>query len=277
MKPQSNLSIFILLLLLFFVSLHSTLSRAQETEDEREFDYRKGSEKGPQHWGDLKKEWATCNHGESQSPIDLSTRRVTIVPKTRLLENTYKPQKATLKNRGHDIQVKWEGDAGSIRINGSDFFLHQAHWHSPSEHTINGRRYDMELHMVHSSSSKPEKVVVVGVLYKIGRPDPFLSKLGKYIRKMVDEVGEEEIGYIHPLGISKRGRNYFTYVGSLTVPPCTEGVLWIIDHKVRTVSREQVKLLREAVHDYAEKNARPLQPHNDREIALHVPIKKPRY
>ncbi|XP_028789954.1 alpha carbonic anhydrase 7-like [Neltuma alba] len=276
MKPQSNLTVLILVLLVI-ISVHSTLSRAQEVEDEREFDYVKGSEKGPQHWGDLKEEWAACKHGDLQSPVDLSTRRVRVIPKFGFIKTTYKTQNATLKNRGHDIQVKWEGDAGSIRINGSDYFLHQAHWHSPSEHTINGRRYDLELHMVHSSSSNPEKVVVVGLLYKIGCADPFLSKLEKYLKEMVDEIEEEGIGKIHPLEIRTRGRNYYTYMGSLTVPPCTEGVLWIIDHKVRTVSREQVKLLKEAVHDHAESNARPLQPHNDRQITLHVPIKKPRY
>lgn len=261
---------------LIIISAHSMLSRAQEVEDEREFDYMKGSEKGPQHWGDLKKEWAACKHGESQSPIDLSARRVRVIPGLGLIKNTYKPHNATLKNRGHDIQVKWEGDAGSICINGSDFFLQQAHWHSPSEHTINGRRYDLELHMVHHTNSTPEEVVVVGLLYKIGRPDPFLSKLEKYIREMVDEIEEEEIGEIHPSEIRLKGRSYYRYMGSLTVPPCTEGVVWIINHKIRTISREQVKLLREAVHDHAERNARPLQPQNEREIVFHVPTKKPR-
>ena len=74
-------------------------------EDEHEFDYIKGSEKGPSHWGDLKKEWAACKNGAMQSPIDLSSQRVKVVPKLGELKRYYKPQNASVKNRGHDIEV----------------------------------------------------------------------------------------------------------------------------------------------------------------------------
>ncbi|KAF7804401.1 alpha carbonic anhydrase 7-like [Senna tora] len=267
-----------LLILLTIFLYYSTLSRAQEVEDEREFDYIKGSEKGPSHWGELKREWEACQKGRMQSPIDLWSERVRVIPKLGQLNNTYKPQNATLKNRGHDIEVKWEGDAGSIPINGSHFFLRQSHWHSPSEHTINGRRCDLELHMVHVRPNPEgrDKIAVVGLLYKIGPPDPFLSKLEKHMRGMVDIKGEKSIGVINPLDIIKMGGNkYYRYMGSLTVPPCTQGVIWTINKKIKTVSREQVKLLREAVHDYAERNARPVQPLNRREIHLYSPRNKP--
>lgn len=75
------------------------------SEDEREFDYLKASEKGPKHWGDLKKEWAACKNGEIQSPIDMSNERVKIIQNSRELKKNYKPSNATLKNRGHDISV----------------------------------------------------------------------------------------------------------------------------------------------------------------------------
>lgn len=74
-------------------------------EDESEFDYIKGSEKGPSHWGELKKEWETCKSGKMQSPIDLSSHRVRVVPKLGELKKYYTPQNATIKNRGHDIEV----------------------------------------------------------------------------------------------------------------------------------------------------------------------------
>lgn len=74
-------------------------------EDEREFDYNEKSEKGPQHWGDLKKEWEACKNGRMQSPIDLGSKRVRVNPKLGHINNTYIPQNATLTNRGHDIQV----------------------------------------------------------------------------------------------------------------------------------------------------------------------------
>lgn len=76
-------------------------------------------------------------------------------------------------------QIKWEGDAGSIEINGTNYVLQQAHWHSLSEHTLNGRSYDLEVHLVHQSSNPDAKypIAVVGVFYKIGRPDAFLGKV----------------------------------------------------------------------------------------------------
>ncbi|WVY97309.1 hypothetical protein V8G54_029460 [Vigna mungo] len=249
---------------------------AQEVEDESEFDYIKESEKGPSHWGELKKEWETCKTGKMQSPIDLSSHRVRLVPKLGQLNKHYKPQNATVKNRGHDIELKWGEDAGSLNINGSEFFLRQCHWHSPSEHTINGRRYDLELHMVHERRSENGKVniAVVGLLFKIGRPDPILNKLSKIIESMVDNEAEKKIGVFDPSEIKLGGKKYYRYIGSLTVPPCTEGVIWTINKKIKSVSRAQVNLLREAVHDHAEKNSRPVQALNKRGIQLYGPKRK---
>ncbi|KAJ7976895.1 Alpha carbonic anhydrase [Quillaja saponaria] len=259
--------IFVLAILLLQVQF----IRSQEVEEEREFDYMERSEKGPQQWGKLKKEWAACNNGGMQSPIDLSSNSVKLIPKLAELNKTYTSSNSTILNRGHDIALKWAGYAGSIHINGTEFFLQQCHWHSPSEHSVNGRRYDLELHMLHGSQDGNNKIAVVGLLYEIGQPDPFLSKLEKYIMSMVDEEHEIKIGVIDPSEIKLDGKNYYRYMGSLTVPPCTEGVIWTINEKIMTVSSEQVKLLREAVHDYAEKNARPVQPLNRREIHLFEP------
>lgn len=277
MKKQQKL-IFIsgCILLLIFI-LHSTSISAQEleVEDEREFDYLEGSGKGPRYWGDIKKEWAACKNGEMQSPIDLSSERVKIMASSGNLKRKYKPANASVYNRGHDIQVQWDGTpgpAGSIKINGSDYFLHQCHWHSPAEHSINGRRYDMELHMVHVNLlNVNNRIAVVGQFYKIGQPDPFLAKLMGHIKSMTDSKGGKYMGVIDAREIKMGGKKYYRYMGSLTVPPCTEGVFWTINKKVRTVSREQVSLLREAVHDYAEQNARPLQPLKQREIHFYGP------
>ncbi|WJX11643.1 carbonic anhydrase [Trifolium repens] len=275
MKHHTTLTKFLsnLIILVTIFLLSTTCTIAQEVEDESEFDYIKGSEKGPSHWGEIKKEWAACKNGRLQSPIDLSSHRVKIVPKLGELKKYYKPQNATIKNRGHDIEVKWKGDAGEININGTKFHLHQAHWHSPSEHTINGRRYELEVHLVHESAkvNGKSKIAVIGLFYKFGRPDRLLTKLSKYIKSMVDTEAERSIGIIDPSEIKLGGKNYYRYMGSLTVPPCTEGVYWTINKKIRSVSRAQVKLLREAVHDHAEQNARPIQLLNRREIQLYRP------
>ncbi|KAG4982187.1 hypothetical protein JHK84_027286 [Glycine max] len=255
------------LFVLFIILLASTSTRAQveELEDEREFDYIGASEKGPRHWGEMKKEWSSCKNGHLQSPIDLSCARVKIIPRCRQPDIYYTATNATIINRGHDIAVYWKDDAGSVYLNGTEYFLKQCHWHSPSEHSMNGRRYDLEMHMVHVSPDN--KIFVVGALYKFGhRPDRFLSQLEKDIKHLVDNEVEREIGETNPSGLQTRGNAYYRYVGSLTTPPCTEGVIWNIDRKIRTVSEEQVRLLREAVHDHAERNARPMQRRYNRDI-----------
>ncbi|KAA8516587.1 hypothetical protein F0562_016907 [Nyssa sinensis] len=272
MKNQSK-CFFIFLFMFIFLHGSTTPIVAQEVEDERSFDYIEGSKKGPEHWGELNEEWTACKKGEMQSPIDMSNQRVEIIPLSRDLKRDYQPCNATVRNRGHDISLQWVGDAGSIRINGIHYFLQQAHWHSPSEHSVNGRRYDMELHMVHQSRDPrvKNKIAVIGLFYKIGRPDKFLSKLMSNISTMIDALEVRNVGVIDPRDIKMGGKSYYRYMGSLTVPPCTEGVIWTINKKVRTVSNYQVKLLREVVHDYAEENARPLQPLNAREVHLYDP------
>ncbi|CAA0830432.1 Alpha carbonic anhydrase 7 [Striga hermonthica] len=245
---------------------------AQEVEDEREFDYAVNSPKGPNNWGKIKKDWVKCNEGTMQSPIDLSHERVRIISTTE--EKNYTACNATITNRGHDIQMKFLGDAGLMTINGTNYHLVSAHWHSPSEHTINGRRYDMELHLVHVSTDLQVKnnISVLGMLYKIGKPDKFLSMIVRNVSSIMDEQHRESpLGMVDPAKINSRSKKYFRYQGSLTVPPCTEGVIWTINKKVKTVSRHQVNLLREAVHDYAERNARPLQAKNSRDIYLYGP------
>ncbi|KAF8038167.1 hypothetical protein BT93_B0895 [Corymbia citriodora subsp. variegata] len=278
MKKQSKPILFSAFSLFFLLALGSATASymAVEVEDEREFDYIAGSEKGPMHWGELKEEWEACKKGKMQSPIDLSNQRVKVMPKLRDIQRSYKPSNTTLKNRGHDISLQWDmGNAGSIKINGTEYFLQQCHWHSPSEHTINGRSYALELHMIHVSTDPDveNSIAVVGLLYKTGAPDAFLSKLMGNVRSLIGEEGERKMGIIDPREIEMGGKNYLRYMGSLTTPPCTEGVIWTINKKIGTVSKDQIKLLREAVHDYAEKNARPVQQLYKREIHLYLPNK----
>ncbi|KAB1199704.1 Bifunctional monodehydroascorbate reductase and carbonic anhydrase nectarin-3 [Morella rubra] len=194
---------------LFIVGvLFSNFTATAAQERTREFDYIEGSEKGPSHWGEIQKNWAACKNGSMQSPIDLSSRRVKVISQLGELEINYKPCNSTVKNRSHDILLQWEDDAGSIRINGTDYFLEQGHWHSPSEHSINGRRYDLELHMVHVTEdpSVKNKIAVVGLFYKIGQPDAFLSKLMRNIASMAEIKAERNMGVIDPREI-KMGCN----------------------------------------------------------------------
>ncbi|KAK4441191.1 Alpha carbonic anhydrase 7 [Sesamum alatum] len=258
--------------LFFFISLLllACLTRAQEVDDEREFSYKEDSDVGPAHWGEIRPEWKECSSGKMQSPIDLLNERVEVVSHLGKLKRSYKPSGATLINRGHDIMLRWPGGAGHIQINGTLYQLRQLHWHSPSEHTINGRRFDMEVHLVHQSDNN--RTAVIGIMYKIGRPDSFLSMM-KHDLESIAEMRDVEkfIGNIDPKLIKLGSRKYYRYIGSLTTPPCTQNIIWTIVRKVRTVSRQQIELIRDAVHDDSEANARPIQPVHERLVELYRP------
>ncbi|KAK9124123.1 hypothetical protein Sjap_013725 [Stephania japonica] len=275
MTIQSNKAILVLWVLLAYTALlmHASpiLAAHQEVggEGDDEFSYIEGSDRGPERWGELKEKWATCGDGNLQSPINLRNERLVVTSKLGELKSSYKPRYAILYNRGHDIQLQWEGDAGFTEINGTKYFLKQIHWHHPSEHYFNGYRFDLEAHLVHTSANGG--VAVVSIMYAYGRPDSFLSKLEKHIWSIAEEKTQEDVGVIDPNDIKVGGKRYYRYVGSLTTPPCTEGVIWTIYRSIMSVSRDQVKALTCAVEEDAKKNARPLQPLNNRKVYLYCP------
>lgn len=246
-----------------------------------DFDYRKENPRAPQHWGDLKEEWSTCKNGKMQSPIAIWEKNATkVVTSLKDLVVNYKPANATIKNEEHAISVLWDGDAGSIQINGTQYFLKQCHWHHPSEHMVDGKKFDLELHMVHKTQDN-NKVAVIGFLYKLGEPNSFITKVTKHITSLIDVVMGIPLGEIDPRKVKKAHflykeakpkkakSKFYRYMGSLTTPPCREGVVWHLNKKVQTVSLAQVKLLQQAVFTFAENNARPIQPLNGRQIKLY--------
>ncbi|CAA0410190.1 unnamed protein product [Arabidopsis thaliana] len=236
-----------------------------EVEDETEFSYETKGNKGPAKWGTLHAEWKMCGIGKMQSPIDLRDKNVVVSNKFGLLRSQYLPSNTTIKNRGHDIMLKFKGGNKGIgvTIRGTRYQLQQLHWHSPSEHTINGKRFALEEHLVHESKDK--RYAVVAFLYNLGASDPFLFSLEKQLKKITDtHASEEHVGIIDPKKLSFESKHYYRYSGSLTAPPCSENVIWSVSKEIRTVSSKQVKLLRVAVHDASDSNARPLQAVNKR-------------
>ncbi|KAM3689304.1 hypothetical protein ACB098_09G036800 [Castanea mollissima] len=260
-----SLPIFSCWFILFLLYCREPIPITAQAGEEPEFDYIEGSPKGPQQWGELKPEWAECKDGRSQSPIDILNKSVKIASNTGDLRLNYKASNATVKNTGFSIEVAWEGDAGSIHIDGKDYPLQQCHWHSPSEHLINGKRYELELHMAHIDATNKISVAHAQ-FYQIGEPDSFLSKFTEEIKSLVKKKEERAKGVIDPRDSNMEAVKYYKYNGSQTFPPCAEGITWIINEKINTVSNEQVQLLREANFDYAKNNARPVQALNDREV-----------
>ncbi|KAL0555444.1 hypothetical protein IC582_009389 [Cucumis melo] len=259
LKKQTHL----LILAMFCMVWLSLLSKTVKGDEK--FNYDPCSKKGPKYWGELKKEWEICKKGKIQSPIALSKWTADYYYEAFSdLTIDHIPAKAYLNNDGHEIIVDWStGNAGSIKINNMDYQLQNFHWHHPSEHTLDGKTYPLELHMVHMNIATNDKAVV-GVVFEYGRPDPFISLIEKDIKDL-DSGDKKYLEKMDPRIAMVDGiRKYFRYIGSLTTPPCTEGVIWSVMEKVQTVSPDQVKILKDAVKE--EKNARPLQKVNGREV-----------
>jgi carbonic anhydrase len=162
-------------------------------------------------------------------------------------------------HNGHTIQVNHAG-ADTLEIVGEHYSLVQYHFHAPSEHTVNGRHYPMEAHFVHQAADG--HLAVVGILLALGRPNPALEPMwSKMPRQKGGEVVLEEL-QVAMDDLLPRSRTAFRYEGSLTTPPCSEGVKWIVMSTPVEVSAEQIAAFRAVVHD----NSRPTQPLNGRSV-----------
>lgn len=215
---------------------------------------------GPEFWGDLSKDFAVCKTGTKQSPIDI---RSAIEAELATLEFNYTPVPLKVLNNGHTIQVPQEG-AGTVKLRGKEYKLLQFHFHAPSEHTTNGKPAPMEVHLVHKSEDG--QLAVVGVYMSEGRENAALKAV---FDNMPRSAGETEVksASFNPADLlpSDKGQDFHHYIGSLTTPPCSEGVRWIVLDQGIEVSKEQVAAFK-AIFPM---NARPVQPHQDR-FLLHA-------
>jgi carbonic anhydrase len=215
---------------------------------------------GAEHWGDLDSEYAACK-GKEQSPIDIRDTQKADLPAVRF-EYRSGPLKYLINN-GKTVRVNYHDSpgAGSFLIVGSTRYqLTQFHFHRPSEEYIEGKPYDMEVHLMHQSGDG--KVAGVTVLLKAGRPNGTVQKIWAHMPQV--EGKEEEIPgvEIDPAGLVPRNTVYYTYAGSLTAPPCTEGVTWFVLKTPVEVSEAQIaEFAKLYPHD-----VRPIQPLNGRVV-----------
>ncbi|HHL39116.1 MAG TPA: carbonic anhydrase family protein [Deltaproteobacteria bacterium] len=213
-------------------------------------------EGGPEHWGDLSDKFRACKEGTSQSPIDIRGAKKANLPEIRF---NYSTSKLSVINNGHTIKLNY--DRGStITVGGKTYELVQFHFHSPSEHKIDGKAYDMVAHLVHMNTDK--ELAVVSVLFKIGAKNAVVDTIWK---NLPDTVGKEKTltdVTIDVRGILPFDRSYYHYMGSLTTPPCSEGVSWYVLKEPVEVSRDQVSTFTSLFP----KSVRPVQPINEREI-----------
>lgn len=207
-----------------------------------------------------------CSSGKSQSPIDIISSEAFINKSLESLTRNYHVFNASLLTDGKHLQISFNGKGGLI-IDGKTYSLNQMHWHTPSEHRINGIQYAAELHEVHKAAGGI--ATVVGILFEEGPPSPLLAMLKPQLDELAKkpcEAPQEKVAIptFASSFLRRRPRKYYRYMGSLTTPPCTEKVLWNVLAKVKTISKDQVALLKATVCGANKQNARPTQPLNGR-------------
>jgi len=207
-----------------------------------------GGAGGPEQWGQLKPEFSTCSSGTRQSPIDIrSGVRVDLEP----IQFDYRPSGFRVVDNGHTIQVNLEG-GNSIEVQGRRYDLVQFHFHRPSEERIDGRQFDMVAHLVHKD---PEgRLAVVAVLLDRGSAHPLVQTVWNNLplEKGTEVSVRAALDMNHLLPADRR---YFTYMGSLTTPPCSEGVLWMVMQQPVPIATDQIGVFSRLYP----MNARPIQ------------------
>lgn len=211
-------------------------------------------ETGPDHWGDVSEDFKTCKLGHQQSPIDLGAADL----HGRLdVRTAYKPGQLIMLNNGHTIQANIP--EGSILSSGiSRYKLLQIHFHTPSEETVYGIQYPMVAHFVHVDYSG--NLAVLGVLFEEGARNPELDKIINAAPK--EEAAAQPVAGVtfDPSRLLPAELSVYRYDGSLTTPPCSEGVRWHVAQARVTASTTQIA----AIHAIIGDNARPIQPRNGR-------------
>ena len=213
-------------------------------------------EEGPAHWAELSPDYAACAAGREQSPIDINEPVARDLPPIAF---DYRPAPLEIVNNGHTIQVGY-APGSSIELEGTRYELLQFHFHLPSEHLVGGAAAAGELHLVHSSESAA--LAVVGVLLVEGEHNPALEPVISNLPLQpgpAETVAGVEVDAVELL---PREQATYRYAGSLTTPPCSEGVQWLLMAEPVEASPEQLDALAELL----EGNARPVQPLHEREV-----------
>ncbi|MER2121935.1 MAG: carbonic anhydrase family protein [Solibacillus sp.] len=216
---------------------------------------------GPEHWGELDPSNLTCVNGSEQSPINVEFPEVKADGKSKgKSEIHYEPTPFTLENNGHTIQANAITESNHITIESNEYKLLQFHFHTPSEHQFNGQNYDMELHLVHSDENG--KLAVIGLMIQEGIENKMLSSMWNELPTDKTAKGNSEKHEIDLQALLPENETTYQYAGSLTTPPCTEEVQWIVFEQPIEMSKAQIKAFQQIFPD----NHRPVQPINEREI-----------
>lgn len=252
MSPKRRLLFATLLLLIMFVALLLNTLAA-------DIHWGYSGDAGPEYWGELSPDYALCADGSAQSPIDIrEASALDLVD----IEFRYGESANNIFNNGHTIQVNVD-EGSAIVYNGITYNLLQFHFHSPSEHTIDGMPAPLEIHFVHQDPHSGA-LAVVGIMLSEGEDDN--EAYAAVFDYLPAQAGEPEAAG-EPIALAAllpEARAFYTYQGSLTTPPCSEIVRWLLLDSPVALSAQQIAAFT-AIYDA---NARPVQPLGARDLLL---------
>ena len=242
-------------LISIFIVVIIALMLSGDKQEEKGAHWEYSEDLGPKEWANLDEKYRMCEDGLNQSPINI-TNVIDAQLNPLTFEGTAKA--TSFSNNGHSVQVNFTS-ANSLEIDNQKYYLKQIHFHTPSENQINGVSYPMEAHLVHANSAGD--LAVVGVMFELGEDNIVLNKL---LRNMPENAGDnnklksEVLGY----DILPSNQDYYRFNGSLTTPPCTEGVKWFVLKTPVSISKSQLADFDAAMPT----NNRPIQNINSRII-----------
>ena len=212
---------------------------------------------GTSHWGELEPDFSACKLGKTQSPIDIRHEQAGAPAP---LGFHYAASAADIVNTGHTVQVNL-AQGGAVHLASGDYKLVQVHFHTPSKEKIHGKRYPLVAHMVHKNDAG--ELAVVAVLFKQGKENAALKPV---FAGLPAHTGDHHpvAGAFDPAALLPAEHAYYAYMGSLTTPPCSEGVHWQVLKQPVEVSKAQLSAFR----NLYPMNARPVQPLNGRVVEV---------
>ncbi|KAJ3065712.1 hypothetical protein HDU98_010903 [Podochytrium sp. JEL0797] len=200
-------------------------------------------ESGPAKWSELDKDYTTCQSGGYQSPINFEGEELAVTTKPSLSWSSLKTPFDVLNN-GHTVQLQLGQAANPLvpqQINGVSYNVAQVHFHSPSEHHVNEHYFPLEAHFVHASADK--KLSVIGVFFVVGAENLWVEQFINQIPAHKNETSKIPSLDMTPIISAFQNSTYFSYTGSLTTPPCTEGILWLVAREPLEISQVQLNEL----------------------------------
>ena len=229
---------------------------AQSSAPGASWDY--SGKRGPLEWGKLDPAYKACSHGHEQSPIDI--RGAHLNKALQPIEVHYIAGSVTVQNDGRTISVLI--NPGSyIVAGGVRYELQRLEFHHPSEEAVKGKLAELEVYLVHQSADGKMAILALRFNQQRGDPNAILAQLWPHLPKTAN--GSDKVtDAVNPAGFLPADRGYWTYVGSLTTPPCTEGVRWIVFEDELTISRDQLRTYTALFR----MNSRPMQETHGRRI-----------